>query len=176
MIPSILIALFGLGVLFFLVRQSTTRVGADQVLENPERYLRRVDVDAFRNLIDAAEQDYLRSRLPGPEFRKIQRERLAAATEYVTAAAHNAGILMKLAEPARFSPEPGVAHSAQRLMNEASQLRLYAFRAIPRLYLARLFPSRPIVPLRVAEGYEQMTQQVVTLGLQYPTRGVSTAL
>jgi|SRR5579863_134340 hypothetical protein len=176
MIPSIMVALFALGILIFVIWLARTRRHDHAVMQNPARYLQPVDVDAFRNLIDLAEQDYLRRRLPGPEFRKIQRERLAAATEYIKAAASNAGILMKLAEPARFSPEAEVARSAQKLIDEATQLRLYAFQAIPRLYVAMIFPSRPIVPLRVAEGYEQMTQNVVALGLQYPTRGVSAAL
>ena len=36
-----------------------------------------IDVEAFRNLVDPAEDDYLRRRLPAGEFRHVRRERLA---------------------------------------------------------------------------------------------------
>lgn len=152
------------------------RIRERTVRENPVQHLRPVDVNAFRNLIDPAEEEFLRSRLPAAEFRKIQRERLGAAVQYVYAAARNADVLLRLADPARYNADPAVVRSAQKLIDEATQLRLYAFQVIPRLYLAMLLPGRPIVPLRVAEGYEKMTQQVVALGLQYPTRGVSAGL
>ncbi|PYV47185.1 MAG: hypothetical protein DMG94_07095, partial [Acidobacteria bacterium] len=44
--------------------------------------LQAVDVDAFRNLIDEREEEYLREHLPQREFRGIQRERKLAAIEY----------------------------------------------------------------------------------------------
>ena len=37
-----------------------------------------IDVEAFRNLVDGAEDDYLRLRLPPPQFRHVRRQRLLA--------------------------------------------------------------------------------------------------
>lgn len=147
-----------------------------EALGNPGQHLRSVDVEAFRNLVDPAEEQFLRSRLEPAEFRKIQRERLLAAVEYITAAARNARILFQLAEAARHNHDPEVVHSAEKLSEEAARLRLYAFQAIPRLYLAMVFPGSRISSLRVAESYEQMTRELVSLDLRYPTRGVSAAL
>jgi hypothetical protein len=147
-----------------------------KVLENPAQHLRPVDVEAFRNLIDPAEEEFLRNRLQPADFRMVQRERLAAAVEYIRGAARNASILLKVAEAARSSPDPAITQGAQSLIDEATRLRLYAFQTIPRLYVAMLFPGRHISPLRVAESYEQMTRQVASLGAQYPTRGVSAVL
>jgi hypothetical protein len=138
--------------------------------------IRSVDLRAFRNLMDPEEEDYLRRNLPPADFRRIQRERLQAAVEYVKCAAFNAGILMHFAEAARHSPDPATAQSAIKLIENAVRLRSYAFQAIPKLYLAMIFPGSRISPVRVAESYEQMTRQVVLLGLQYPTGGISAAL
>ncbi|MGH9498694.1 MAG: hypothetical protein ACRD3L_06080 [Terriglobales bacterium] len=138
--------------------------------------LRPVDLRSFRNLMDPDEEEYLRVNLAPAEFRRIQRERLRAAVEYVRGAAFNAGVLMHFAEAARRSPDPTTAQAAARLIDEAIRLRSYAFQAIPKLYLGMAFPGRRISPAHVAESYEQMTRQVVLLGLQYPTGTISAAL
>lgn len=176
MIASVIVAVLALALLLFSVRLAGTRSRSPEVFANPAQHIHPVDVEAFRNLIDPAEEEFLRSRLQPADFRRIQRERLGAAVEYIAGAARNAGILLQLAEPARQSTDPVVVESAEKLIEQATRLRLYAFQAIPRLYLAMLFPSRRTSPLRIAESYEQMTQQVVSLGLQYPTRGISGAL
>jgi len=174
MFPLILAGI-GLVVLLLLARLRDQRLSA-RIVENPAAHLRPVDIEAFRNLIDPDEEEYLRTRLSPVEFRKIQRERMRAAVECVSCAARNAMVLSRLGHAARHSPDPATAAAAGKLIDEALHLRMYAFQAMPRLYLGILFPSRPMAPLRVAEGYEQMTRQVVLLGLQYPTRGASAAL
>src|SRR5512133_3923957 len=83
-----------------------------------------IDIDAFRNLVSRAEEDYLRRNLPPAEFRRIQRARLLAALAYVRTAAHNAAILLRLAETGRRSSDPLVATSAAELAESALQVRL----------------------------------------------------
>lgn len=138
--------------------------------------IRSVDLRAFRNLMDPEEEEYLRRNLPAADFRRIQRQRLGAAVEYVKCAAFNAAALMRFAEAARHSPDPATVQAAVKLTDNAIRLRSYAFQAIPRLYLAMVFPGRRFTPARVAESYELMTRQVVLLGLQYPTGEISRAL
>jgi hypothetical protein len=161
----------------FLIRPAKGRASITDVLENPTRHIRSVDVEAFRNLVDPDEEEFLRVNLPPTEFRRIQRERLRAAVEYVSCAAQNAAILLRLADAGRRSSDPAIAEAAEKLVENAIRLRLYALHAIPRLYLGMVFPGSRISPVRIAERYEQMTRQVVMLGcLQYPTRGVSAVL
>jgi len=152
------------------------RLGKRRVVAPRVEQLRPVDLGAFRNLMDPEEEEYLRLKLDPAEFRRIQRERLQAAVEYVKCAAFNAGVIMQFAEAARHSSDPSTAQAAVRLIENAIRLRTYAFQAIPRLYLGILFPGRRISPAQVAESYEQMTRQVVVLGLQYPTGEISAAL
>ena len=175
MITIALVVLSALALLY-LIRLAKGQAIALRVGDNPAKSIRFVDVEAFRNLIDPNEEDYLRGKLHPAAFRKIQRERLRTAAEYILCAAHNAAVLLSLAEAARLSPDPNVAAMAEKLIDNAIRLRLYAFQAIPRLYIAMLLPLQRPSPLRVAERYEQMTRQVVLLGLQYPMRGISSAL
>jgi hypothetical protein len=162
--------------LVFLIRLTKGQAIAPRIGENPAEHIRFVDLEAFRNLIDPDEQEYLRRHLHPAVFRRIQRERLRAAAEYISCAAHNAAVLLRVAEAARLSPDPQVAAMAEKLIENAIRLRLYAFQAIPRLYMAIILPLRQQSPAHVADRYEQMTRQVVLLGLQYPMRGVSGAL
>jgi hypothetical protein len=175
-ITSILVALAFLA-LGFTVWLTKGRALPAQVLENPTEHMRAVDLDAFRNLVDPDEEEFLRSNLPPAEFRRIQRERLRAAVEYVSCAARNAGVLLRLADAGRRSPDPATAEAAEKLVQNALRLRLYALQAIPKLYLGMALPGARISAVGIAERYEQMTRLVVLLGcLQYPTRGVSAAL
>jgi hypothetical protein len=139
--------------------------------QDPSQQIRFVDIDAFRNLVDPAEADYLRSRLPSEDYVRIQRERLRAAIECVMCAARNAAVLLKVAEGARNSSDPATAAAAEKLVENAIQLRLYAIQVIPRLYAAMLLPTRGVPTLRVAERYEQMTRQIIVLGVKFPLSG-----
>ncbi len=138
--------------------------------------LRNVDLEAFRNLVDPDEEDYLRSRLSAVDFRRIQKERMRAALEYVSCAAQNARVLLSVAQPARLSPDPAVAAMAEKLIDNAIRLRLYSLQMIPRLYIAMWLPIGRMSPVRVADRYEQITRQVILLGLQYPAGRVSRAM
>lgn len=139
--------------------------------------LRSVDVDAFRNLMDEREHQYLREHLPSAEFRVVHRERMLAAAEYVRCAAHNAGILIRLAEAARSSEDNDIAATAERLLQNAIRLRLYALHAIPRLYICALIPGAHLGQGLVPETYGNLTRQLIMLGcLHYPAQEVASAL
>lgn len=170
----VLFAFFALAGLTWLIKGHT---GSSAVLENPTQHIHSVDVEAFRNLVDPDEEQFLRTYLPPTEFRRIQRERLRAAAEYVSCAAKNAAILVRVADAGRRSSDPSTAEAAEKLVDNAIRLRLYASLAIPRLYLGMILPGTHISPVRIAESYEQMTRLAVLLScLQYPTRGISSAL
>ncbi len=173
--PIVLVLISGL-VLIFLVQLARGRALLARNPEDPTGQVRSVDIEAFRNLIDPTEEEFLRAELSRVDFRRIQRERLRAAVEYVQAVARNAAALLQVAESAKLSPDPKVAASAEKLSETAMQLRLYALQSLALLYLGIMFPGHKISLTRVAERYEQMTRQVVMLGLQHPTRGIAAAL
>src|SRR6266851_7669501 len=139
--------------------------------------LRPIDVNAFRNLIDQREEEYLRAHLPRREFRSIHRQRMRAAVEYVWCATRNTSILMSLGEAAKHSSDAAVVTAADKLIENAQRLRLYAIQAVPRMYVSMLFPSASKAPQFIAETYDTMVRQAVVLGcLQHPAGGMSSAL
>src|SRR2546429_8367388 len=115
MILTFALVLFSLMalLLMYAVRGKTSAVAK---LDDLVGRTRPVDIDAFRNLIDPAEEEFLRENLPAGEFRVIQRERLRAAVEYVSCAAHNAAILVRLGESARLNLDPKIAEAGQRIL------------------------------------------------------------
>lgn len=135
--------------------------------------LQAVDVKAFRNLIDEGEEQFLRERLPVSEFRAIHRERMLAAAEYVSCASRNAGILTQLAEAAKFDSDPTVAAAAVKLQETAFQVRLDAYRALPRFYVRAFLPGLKGVSPSLAENCDRLGRQAVILGcLKVPNRAI----
>ena len=125
--------------------------------------LQPIDVDAFRNLMDESEEEYLREKLPSGEFRRVYRERMLAAVDYVRGAYCNAGILVQIAQAARESTDPAISEAAGNLFENAVQLRWYAFQVIPRLYLGVLFPGHNHAPRRLVDKYDTLARQALVL-------------
>jgi hypothetical protein len=117
-----------------------------------------IDIAAFRNLVSAAEEDYLRRHLPPAEFRGIQRERMRAAVAYIHAALRNAAILLRLGEAAQRSSDPQLARAGATLMDTALRLRLYAFFVLLKLYVNIAFPGLRLSPTAVADRYEVLVE------------------
>src|ERR1700690_1536060 len=92
MIVSFILVFVALAILLVLLYLA----GGDSAVNRWEDLAGRtrpVDLDAFRNLVDPGEEDFLRSSLLPPQFRAVQRERMRAALEYVRNTGHNAAYL-----------------------------------------------------------------------------------
>jgi hypothetical protein len=131
--------------------------------------VRPIDIEAFRNLINPAEDDYLRRHLPPSQFRMVRRERLRAMAAYVEIAGRNAAILVRIGEAALASGDGRVTTAAQQLVNDALLLRRNTMLAIARIYLALAWPNSAFAAVRIVDGYEQMSGTAMLLGrLQNP--------
>ncbi len=177
MTMTLILVSFGLLALAGLLVLAKGRIRPATDVVRLTEQLRSVDVEAFRNLVDRGEEQYLRTHLPGMEFRKVQRQRMLAAIEYVAGAARNGSILMQLGDAARHSPDPSMAEAGEKLVETAIRLRLYAFQAMAMLYLGLLLPGVRVSAADIADSYEQMTRLVVVLGcFQHAPQGVAAAL
>ena len=131
--------------------------------------IRPIDVEAFRNLINPAEDDYLRRRLPPGQFRVVRRERLRAMAAYVHVAASNAAVLVRIGEAALAGGDPRVAEAAHQLVNDALLLRRNTTVALARIYVALAWPNSGFAAVRVVDRYEQLSGAAMLLGrLQNP--------
>jgi hypothetical protein len=131
--------------------------------------IRPIDIEAFRNLIDPAEDSYLRRRLPPAQFRVVRRERLRAMAAYVHVAGSNAVVLIRVGEAALASGDEKVAGAARQLVNDALLLRRNTTVALARIYLALAWPNSGFAAARVVERYEHLSGAAMLLGrLQNP--------
>jgi hypothetical protein len=128
-----------------------------------------LDVEAFRNLTDPNEDEYLRRYLPSAELRSVRRMRLRAVASYIQVAARNAAVLIQVAQSALNSSDQETAAAAQELVADAILLRRNATFALFRIYVALAFPTAGFVAAPILEGYRQLNGSAMLLGrLQNP--------
>ncbi|MBA3915755.1 MAG: hypothetical protein H0X25_18260 [Acidobacteriales bacterium] len=169
-IPLLLIVLSILS-LVWLLRFARGRASAIIKSEELDGRTRPVDLEAFRNLVDPDEERFLRSRLSGSDFRRVQRERLRAAVEYISGAAENAAVLLRLGEAAAAHPDPNIAAAGAQLIDNALRLRLYALFAVSKLYVRIVIPGANLSPGSLADQYQNLSGIAGRLAvLQNPVR------
>jgi len=128
-----------------------------------------IDIEAFRNLIEPAEDEYLRRRLPAAEFRVVRRQRLRAMAAYVQVARRNAALLILMGQSAATADDARTAEAARRLVENALLLRQNATFALLRIYAALAWPGSPLAAAPILQGYERLSGSAMLLGrLQNP--------
>lgn len=131
--------------------------------------LELIDLDAFRNLVDPSETAYLHSRLPAPEFRRVQRARLRAMASYVQAAGRNAVTLMRIGQSALAGEDAQTSQAAHELIGNALLLRRNATFALFRIYVALAWPKAGLAADPILHDYERVNGSAMLLGrLQNP--------
>jgi hypothetical protein len=141
--------------LWRLTRASTAVADPLQVWEVQGH---KVNVDAFRLLVDPNEAAYLCKSLPKVEFRRLQRLRIALALRAVRTMASNAALLMRVATLARQADDTEIASAADRLMFLSFRVRMNALVAEFYLLLKWVFPVWGInVPMPI-ERYQRLLQ------------------
>jgi hypothetical protein len=131
--------------------------------------IRPIDVAAFRNLVDPAEDDYLRRRLPASDFRLVRRERLRAMAAYVQLAKRNAVLLVRMAQNSTRAADAQTAEAARRLEDNAHLLQRNCTFAIVKIYIALAWPNSSLAAAPVLQGYKELNNSAMLLGrLQNP--------
>lgn len=132
-----------------------------------------LDIEAFRNLVDPAEDQYLRQRLLPAQFRAVRRERLRAMAAYIQVAGHNAGVLVRLGQSALATTDNTTAEAARQLVEGALLLRRNCAFALFRIYVALAWPNGGGTAGVILRGYEQLNGSAMLLGrLQNPAAPV----
>jgi hypothetical protein len=115
-----------------------------------------VDIAAFRNLVDPAEEEFLRENLPPSLFRSIQRERLLTAVEYVQCAAGQARTLVRLVEGTRDERTGELPQISEDLAAAAIRLRALSIFVLLSLYVRVAFPRLRISLVQIPTMYENV--------------------
>ena len=143
-VTAALLALSGVIALGIRRHQQISRAG------NLVQQLVPLDVEAFRNLTDPAEEEYLRAHLQGRAYRKVRRARLRAIAAYVHLASRNAALLAQIGQAATSHPDPQRAEAARSMSDDAFRLRRNATVALARIYAAMVWPGlgSPLTPFQ----------------------------
>jgi hypothetical protein len=129
-----------------------------------------VDIDAFRNLIDPDEDEFLRTNLSPGQFRVIQRERIQSALDYIRRSTHNAACLLRLGETAARSTDPRIAQAGRQLIESALQLRANALLSTVKLRARMALPGARFSYGKLADNYQHLSGLAGQLALmQHPT-------
>ncbi len=162
------VAFVAVGILVYVaIRSRTRRVD----LERTVQAFRSLDIEAFRNLVDSAEEAFLRNHLSPRKFREIKRQRAWAALLYAWEAGRAATALAKVGQAAQQSLDPEIAASGVQVTENAFRLRLQTARVSLHLLTEVVFPglsSRSLPSL--ADQYERAAQTLFRLG-RFPSEG-----
>jgi hypothetical protein len=135
---------------------------------NPEGQIEPIDVAAFRNLVDPAEDEYLRLHLTPAQFRVTQRSRLRARAAYVSVARRNAAVLVRMGQTTLATPlatqDARVKEAALRLVNDALLLRRNATVALLRINAAMIWPKGTAATAGLIDRYERLGNSAMLLG------------
>ena len=143
-------------------------------------YLRPVDLEAARSLMDPVLEGCLRRDLSATEFRSTQRKRTLLYIEIMKRMFHNAGILVEWAstESGRMNGE--TLGPAQHVHHEAVQVRAFTLFTIIKLrvwlvmkvYSWRIFPAPSLAGthdsggVEALEGYDRLKTAATYLFLK----------
>jgi hypothetical protein len=171
MILSFTLIFVALAILLLLLYLEGGHNSSVNRLEDLAGRTRPVDLDAFRNLVDPGEEDFLRANMLARQFRAVQRERMRAALEYVQSTAHNAAFLLRMGEAATRSADPRIAQAGKELIDSALRLRAYALLSSAKLYVRMVFPEARLSYGSLADNYESLSALASQLTLmQHPTQ------
>ncbi len=156
------IAFFALSAVAYVAMRSRTR---PVDLEKALLAFRSLDIDAFRNLVDSAEEAFLRDNLPPRKFREIKRQRAWAALVYAREAGRAAAALARIGQAAQRSSDHKIAASGVQVAENAFRLRLQTIRTGLHLLTEILLPDLQSQSLpRLVDQYDRAAETLFRLG------------
>jgi hypothetical protein len=130
-------ALVVLLVFFYGVRKYRRQLRS---MEDFRARWKAVDIEAFANIIDPSEERFLRESLSPKDFRRLQRERLHVAGEYLSRVGQNAQLMIQAGQIIERHNSGVEAERARAHVRDAMRLRGLVFRAQCSLAVQKAFP------------------------------------
>ena len=153
---TLLFVLLALALLAIFSSLAMRREHGSPDLDASVATIRALDIEAFRNLVNPDEVEFLRVKLSPSEFRKIQRERTRAALAYVKALSNVSLQFAHFGSVAQHNSDPALAALGKQIATSGTYLRLRTLDANLRLRVAVAFPGVHPHPLRpLLEQYDR---------------------
>lgn len=155
------ISILALALLWAVIRGRAAEVKDPR---SASEVLRDVDLEAFRNLIDAGQEEVLRQRLSRGEFRRIHRARVLAIAGYLLTIAYNASVFLRAGEAARENHDPAVAAMGAALASSAINLRVNCILALAYACAGYLLPDLGMSIESIVDRYDRLSASLRTVG------------
>jgi len=143
-------------------------------------YLRGVDLEQLKDLLNLADEGYLRLNLSAAEFRKEQRHRIAVALEYYGRMAHNSRLIQQWANTemrkSAMTRNREAARASRELNNSCIEFRahalitrmklhawLFRIKALPFIAVPFLAEARRSDSFDLVYSYERIKQEAEKL-------------
>lgn len=136
-------------------------LGRDRQIErlsDVQNLWQKVDIEAFMNLVDPAEERYLRRNLSTMEFNRIHRRRIRAMWEYLGRLAFNSRLMMQAGQMAQHESSGDRLREATQLVANASRMRMLIFAADIFLAVRFLLPEMQDPIGSLVANYDALTQ------------------
>jgi hypothetical protein len=157
----VIVVLAAIALALIALHAARGNAGRISIADDFHDFTQPVDLPAFLNLIDPREEEFLRANLTPQVFRRVQRHRLFAATEYVRRVAKNAAVVVKLGEAAaRAEASTEASRLGQELVTAAIRLRAFALLGFSLLYLNMVLPNIRLSLLQIPSRYQALTDAV----------------
>lgn len=121
-----------------------------------------VDLEAFRNLVDPEESRFCQRMFPPAEFRRLQRQRMIAAQEYLKAMRANAEILQSIGMRALESGAGEQAAAVTQMLHTATRVRVRSTVLLWSYWLS-LKLRIPVNTLSPVDVYRDLRNQTLTV-------------
>lgn len=156
--PVLIIILVAAALLIVLGVAVVRHGGQLRNMADLESRWQKVDMEAFLNMVDPAEETYLRRNLSATEFARIQRYRVRVMWEYLGRLSVNSKLMMQAAQMVQHHGTEAQLQEATRLVGAATRMRLLIFGVDAYLAVRFLLPQTQD-PVRTLVGkYDELTQ------------------
>ena len=145
------------GLLVLMVVLALRQRGQISSVQELDARWQKIDMAAFLNLADPAEERYLRQRLPSSDFRRIQRMRVRAMWEYLGRLSANSRLMMRAGQIVQHQSSGQKLQEATRLVATASRMRMLIFAADAYLAVRFLLPETQDPIRKLVQNYDSLT-------------------
>jgi hypothetical protein len=159
----IVLAVLAAPFFLFLGSRLWVQFSPGRAIQRNRAELTPVDLEAFENLTDPDEEQFLRMHLSPPEFRRVQRLRIRAAKLYIAALSQNASVLIAVGQAARLNAEPEIIAIGQDLIQRAIRLKFFCLFSLLRMEAAIAFPVLLSPSQKLAHQYMMASYMAANL-------------
>jgi hypothetical protein len=132
------------------------------------------NVACFRHIASEVDDQYLKRRLPGREYRTLRLIRLRAIYAYYRSAFRNSTLLLSYANALSKASDPELSAFGQQLSTAAIQLRLALVRGIAGILFCYFMPLELPYWRQITVRYEQIGGHLKALcDMHAPDMGVA---